>query len=148
MFDILRPFRLKDIPLKPEMTGRLKLDETILQTLAALMAYDGEARKLLRCTLAGDLFMASPPVCCIVNKQTSGEEKNITFGDLPTTEIMIMADAGNSGEVWVNVDNDAGDNTGWFLDAGDYIQFSIENMSRLRLHTTTIGDRVIILRTV
>lgn len=148
MFEIDRSLPLKEIPLKPEMSKRIKLDETMLQTLALLMGFDGEARRMLRCTLSGDLFTASPPACCIVNKVTEGTEHNITFGDTPTTEVMVMAHPSNSGDVWVNLDAAAAVDTGWYLDAGDYVQLSIDNMSRLRLNTTTIGDKVIILRTV
>ncbi|GAJ09764.1 unnamed protein product, partial [marine sediment metagenome] len=81
-------------------------------------------------------------------KVTEGEEHNISFGDTPTTEVMIMAHPANTGDVWVNLDAAAAVDTGWYLDAGDYVQWSMGNLSRLRLNTTIIGDKVIILRTV
>lgn len=148
MAEIERPFPLKEIPIKPEMTGRPKIDETIIQTLAAVLGWDGEARRLLTCALNGALHAVSPPVCCITNKATSGAGENITFGDIPTTEVMVMANKNNSGDVWVNIGTAAAVDTGWLLDAGDYVQLSINNMRDLKLHVVTSGDKVIILRTV
>lgn len=148
MSEIQIPFPLKGIPLKPEMTGRVKIDETMIQTLAALCGWDGEARRLLTCALNGALHTASPPVCCIVNKESTGATEDITFGDIPTTEVMVMAHPTNGGDVWVNIGVAAGVDVGWYLDAGDYVQFSINNMSELRLHIVTSGDKVAILRTV
>ena len=91
------PFPLKELPLKPEMTGRIKVDETLIQTLSALMGYDGEGRRLLKCMLNGSLNVVSPAACCIINKATVAGNEDISFGDIPTTEVIIMAGANNGG---------------------------------------------------
>ncbi len=148
MSEIEIPFPLKGIPLKPELTGRMKVDDTLIQTLAALCGWDGEARRLLTCALNGALQVTTPVVSTIINKVTTGASENITFTDQPTTEIIIMANLNNSGDVWVNLDAVGAVDTGWLLDAGDYVQFSINNLSRLNLHVVTSGDKVIILPTV
>lgn len=148
MQEIQIPFPLKGIPIKPELSGRIKLDETMTQTLAALMGYDGEARRLLTCALGGSLHVVSPSVAGITNKVTTGAAEDITFSDQPTTEVMVMANGNNTGDVWVNIGAVAAIDTGWLLDAGDYLQFTINNMSELNLHVILSGDKIIILRTV
>lgn len=148
MPEIEMPFPLKDIPVKPEMTGRVKLDETMIQTLAALTGWNGEARRLLTCALRGSLHVTTPPVCCITNKVTTGPNESITFGNIPTTEVLIMANPNNGHNVWVNVGAAAGDDTGWVLQAGDILNISINNMRELKLFVVTSGDKVIIIRTV
>lgn len=148
MFEIQIPFKIKGVPFKPEQTGRVKVDETMIQTLAALCGWDGEARRLLTCALGGALHTTTPPACCITNKTTTGANEHITFGDTPTTEVMVMAHPTNTGDVWVNIGVAAGVDVGWYLDAGDYVQLSINNLTELRLFVVTSGDKVAILRTV
>jgi len=148
MADIQIPFPLKGVPIKPEMTGRLKIDDKLVQTLAALCGWDGEARRLLTCALNGSLHVTSSPVCCIANKVSTGAAEDITFGDTPITEVIVFANPNNTGDVWLNIGAAAAVDTGWVLDAGDYLQFSINNLSELRLHVVTLGDKVILLRTV
>ena len=148
MSEIQIPFPLKGIPLKPEMTDRVKIDETMIQSLAALCGWDGEARRLITAALNGALHVTTPPVCSIINQVTTGATEDITLTDTPTPQVMVMSNKNNSGDVWVNIGAAAAVDTGWLLDAGDYIQFSINNLSELRLHVVTSGDKVIILRTV
>ena len=142
------PFPLKGLPLKPEIKGRQKIDDVLIQSLSTLLGWDGEGRRLLKCSLSGSLRMTTPPICCVTNKVTSGEEHNITFSNIPTTEVMILANPNNAGDVWANLGEAAGVDTGWPLCAGDWLKVSINNMNVLRLFTVDIGDKVIIIRTV
>lgn len=148
MFEIQMPFPLKGIPLKPELTGRVKVDETAIQTLAALLGWDGEARRLLTCAVGGSLQVTSPVAKAITNKVSTGDNESVTFSDIPTTEVLVMANANNTGDVWVNIDVAAAVDTGWPLAAGDILNISLNNLQSLRLFLTTSGDKVIILRTV
>lgn len=148
MAEIQIPFPLKDIPVKPEMTGRLKIDAVMIQTLASLCGWDGEARRLLTCSLSGSLQVTSPPVKAVINKATSDPNEHITFSDIPTTEVMILARHTNTGDVWVNTGAAAGVDTGWPLAAGDSLKVSVNNLQDLRLIVVTSGDKVIIVYTV
>jgi len=113
MFEIVRPFSIRGIPTKPEMSGRPKLDETIIQTLASLMGWDGESRRLITCAINGALQTVAPIASVIANTTGSGANDDITFPDTPTSEIMIMANANNSGDVWVNIGAAAAVDTGY-----------------------------------
>ncbi|KKM88743.1 hypothetical protein LCGC14_1255740 [marine sediment metagenome] len=148
MFEIQTPFTIKGIPLKPELKGSQKVDETIIQTLSALMGFDGEARRLLSCAINGALHITTPPLAGITNVESTGANENVTFSDQPTTEIIVVANRNNTGDVWVNVDAAAAVDTGMPLDAGDSAKFSINNMQRLNVFIATTGNKVIILRTV
>ncbi len=88
-----------------------------------------------------------PEAEAFVNVTGSGANDDITFAAMPTTEIMVLADPGNAGDVWVNLDAAAAVDTGWPLGPGDWIEFSISNMSRLQTRIVADGDKVIILRT-
>lgn len=148
MFEIQDSFRVKGIDLKPDMTGRPKVEENIVQTLASLFGWDGEARRLLTCALNGALHMTTPQVSAIVNVLGVGANDDVTFADQSCTEVLILANASNSGDVWVNVGAAGAVDTGFPLDAGESISFSINNMTELQMRIISDGDKVIIIRTV
>ena len=83
-----------------------------------------------------------------VNVTGVGANDDITFATRTTSEVMIMADYGNAGDVWVNLDAAGAVDTGWRLDAGDWIKLPIGNMDRLNARIITNGDKIIVLRTV
>jgi len=146
--EIQIPFPLKDVPLKPEMTGRVKIDETMVQTLAAVLGWDGEARRLLTCALSGSLHTTTPPVDGIINGVSTGAAEDVQLPARQITEIMIIADKSNGGDIWVNIGAAAAVNTGWPLDAGDSVVLSVNNQNLVHLHIVTSGDRYHIMRTV
>lgn len=148
MFEIETPFSIKGILLKPELSGRLQVDETLIQTLSAVMGFDGESRRLIRCGLGGSLYTTAPTVQAITNTTGNGGNDDITFSDTPTSEVMILANAGNTGDVWINIGAAAAVDTGWPLDAGDVVILSINNLRDLQMRIITSGDKVIIIRTV
>jgi len=148
MYEIQIPFGIRGLPFKPEIVGRLQVDEKIIQTLSAMLAYDGEARRLLTCSPSGSLNAQSPLAAAFINKASTGATEDVTFSDQATSEVMIMSNKNNSGDVWVNIGAVAAVDTGWLLDAGESVQFSLNNMLELNLHIVTSGDKVIILRTV
>ncbi len=146
--EIQIPFKIKGIPVKPELTGYLKLDENVLQTIAAMCAWDGEARRLLACSLSGALNTISPQVKGIKNVASTGGNEVITFTDEPTSEVIVLANSANTGDVWVDIDGVPAVDTGYPLDAGDWIKLSINNMQSLQLFVVTSGDKIIIIHTV
>lgn len=148
MAEIEIPFPLKDIPIKPELTGRAKVDETIIQTLAAILGWDGEARRLLTCALSGSLHTTTPPARGIINGVSSGATEDQQLAVRATTEVMIIANPNNSGDIWVNIGATAAVNTGWPLDAGDVLNLSVNNQNQIHLHIVTSGDRYHVLVTV
>ena len=139
-------FPMKGLRIDPDAFDALEVDDKAIQTLAAMFGWDGDARRLISCAIRGAMYSVSPAVHTIMNEASVGPTENITFGNLLTTEVMIMAKTGNTGDVWVNVGSAAAVDTGWPLEPGDIVKFSINNMSQLHLHVITSGDKVIIIR--
>ena len=148
MFEIEIPFKIKGVPFRPEQTGMVKVDEKLIQTIASLCGWDGEARRLLTCALNGALHVTSPQVEAITNPYSTYPNQHITFPDTPTTEIMIMACPTNGGDVWIQVGKVAAVDDGWYLDAGDYVKLSVNNLSVLDILLITNGDMITIMQTV
>ena len=148
MFEIDRPFPIKGLPFKPEMTGRPKVDEKLIMTLATLLGWDGESRRLLNCGVGGALQTIAPIAKGIVNVLGSGANDDITFADEVTSEVMLLANAANGGDIWINIGASAAVDTGWPLDAGDIVIMSVNNMQELQARIIADGDKLIILKTV
>jgi len=148
MFEIQRPFPIKGLPFKPELTGRPKVDEKLIMTIATLMGWNGESRQLLNCGVGGALQTIAPIAKAIVNVTGSGANDDITFADEPTSEVMIMANKSNGGDVWFNIGASAAVDTGWPLAAGDVVIVSINNMLELQARIITDGDKLIVIKTV
>jgi len=148
MYKIQIPFPVKGLPMKPELTGQQTVDDKIIQTLATLLGWDGESRRLITCAINGALHTTTPPLAGITNVASTGATEDVTFSKQATTEIIVLANKNNAGDVWVNVDAAAAVDTGVLLDAAEHVKFSINDMQRLNLHIVSSGDKVIILRTV
>lgn len=93
-------------------------------------------------------FAASPIAAAFENITGVGANDDITFESRLTTEIMVLTNKNNIGDVWINLDAGAIIDTGWPLDAGEWVKMAIGNMDRLNLRIISNGDKVIILRTV
>jgi len=148
MFEIQTPFSIKGLPLKPELSGRQKVDETLIQTLSALMAFDGESRRLLTCALGGSLNSVSPPVAGIQNLLSTGAQEDWVGGDIPTTEVMMQSKTTNTDNIFVNVGALAANNTGWLLKPGDILKISINNMNQLNIFFKSTAHWLDLIRTV
>lgn len=148
MYEIEIPFPLKGLSLKPEQSGRLKLDEKAIQTLATLFGWDGEGRRLLTCALNGALQTTSPQAKAILNRTSSGANEDFTFGHIPTSEVLILANPNNAGDIWLNIGTDAAVDKGWVLDAGDFLNISVNNLRDLEFRIITSGDKLILIYTV
>ncbi len=148
MGKIIVYYPLTGLRIDPDLFEHLEIDEKAIQTLASLFGWDGQARRMITCSRGGAIHTVTPVASEIINKVSTGQNENVTFTDQVTSEVMIMANKNNSGDVWVNIGSAGSVDNGWLLDAGDHVQFSIGNMLDLNVFIVTSGDKVIIIRTV
>jgi len=141
------PFPFGDLPLKPELTGKIKVSEDVTQTLATLLGWDGSSRKLLRTAQSGIIQVTSPQMRRIYHETGSGAGDVITFGDIPTTEVMVRGHPDNGELLWVSIGETPTANNGWPLSANDNIVLSIDNLNRLQILVVTDGNKAIIAYT-
>jgi len=147
MFEILKSLTFDDLPTKPEISGRPKLSEDLQQTLALLSGWDGATRRLVGVSSTGVLYTASSRVKGIINIGGGGAGYNWQGSDIQTSEVLVKANPNNTGEVWVNVSAVSGVDTGYPLDAGDYVVFSINNLHSLHVHIVTAAEKAIVIYT-
>lgn len=141
------PFGFEDIPTKPEMSPQPLISDDIQQTLATLVCYDGETRRLVRGTKQGKLQVVNPLAALFVN--ISATEGNFLWqgSEIKTSEVVVRAHPDNSGRVWVNVFAAAAADTGWPLDANEHITLTLNSLSHLHLKIITNAEKVILLYT-
>lgn len=141
------PFGFDDVPTKPPMSPQPLISDDIQQVLATLGAYDGETRRLLRCTKEGKLQTVNPLAALFVNIPATVGNFLWQGSDIKCSEVIIRADPDNTDRVWVNIFTAAAKNVGWPLDANDHIPLTLNNLSHLHLKLIASGDKVILLYT-
>ena len=144
MPEILIPFRIEDLLLKPELAGRIRLSDDMQQTLASLVGYDGVSRRLLRCSQAGVLRTSSPRIKNILHVTGSGANDTWQGTDVLATEILVMGHPDNTGNIWVRNDQTATVNNAWPLAAGDIISLTVDNLNNLHLLIVVDGEKAIV----
>ena len=147
MRDILKPLTFEDLPTRPPLTGRPQISDDIQQTAALLVGWDKITRRLVYVNPAGVLHTASPPIDTILNITSTGDGYTATPADIPTSEVLLRANPDNSGRIWVRPDLSAGVDYGYPLDAGEWVNFAINNLHRLAIYFTLNADKVIIIYT-
>ncbi|MBA7704992.1 hypothetical protein ES703_113816 [subsurface metagenome] len=147
MRDILIPFRIEDLLLKPEMAGRITLSDDMQQTLASLVGYDGVARRLLRSSRSGILYTASPRIHKIVHVARPSDPYVWTGSDIKTTEIMVMGHPSNTGLIWVKNDEAIVAADGWPLGSKEVLNLTLDNLINLNIFFATAGDVAIVAYT-
>jgi hypothetical protein len=147
MMHIMIPFSLKELSLKPDLRPPLEISEDIQQTLAAIVGWDGEGRKLLKSTLSGALTEVSPPVKKVIHKTASEANDVITFSDTPTTEVLVRGHPDNADKVWVTVRETPTVNNSWPLGKDDAVVVTTNNLSELQLLIVGNGEKAIIMYT-
>lgn len=145
MTDLNIPMGQQPEEVQPQLVSGARVSENIQQTLALLTAYDGAARKLVRCTEMGGVHIVSPPVKGILNIQADGDGDTWQGGNIKTTEVLVKAKINNVGVTWVNVNTPATGNVGYGLEPGDFVRFTIRNLNQLHIYLTYDDEWAIVV---
>jgi len=147
MPEILIPLTFDDLPVKPPLIGRPRVSEDLQQTVALLVGWDKSTRRLVSVSSTGVLHVASAPVKGILNLLSAGDGTTQQGGDVDTSEVLIKADKSNEGDVWVNVGVAAAVDVGYPLDAGEWANFSVNNLHTLHFYFEKAEAKVSIIYT-
>lgn len=147
MPEILIPFKIEDLLLRPELVGRIRLSEDMQQTLAALCGYDDVARRLLRCSKGGVLHTTTPRIDNILHATANQDNYTTQLPNRKTTEVMIMGHPDNTGLVWVKNDETASTANGWPLAANGILNVTVDNLNNLNLLIAVNGEKAIVAYT-
>lgn len=144
MPDVLIPLPFEDLPTAPPLTGRVRVSEEVLQTISLAVGWDGASRRFLRCTKTGILQTINPLLQGFINITGVGANYNYQDADVYCTEVVVRAHPDNTGRVWVNAYAPAAADTGWPLDAGEYVPLTVLNLSHVHLLIVVDGEKVIL----
>ena len=147
MLEILKTLTFKDLPTRPEITGRPKLSEDLQQTVALLTGWDGSTRRLLHVTPTGILRICEAKAKGVLNIIAPSPAYGLQCSNIPTSEVMIRACPDNSGKVFVNIGVTAALDTGYPLFTGEWVKLSVNNLNNLQLWFEKYMDMVAIIYT-
>jgi len=144
MAKVKTPFELPDLCVHPPLPSSPNLTPDIQQTLATLVGYNGQLRRLLRCTAHGMLQIVNPLIVGFINVTGSGANDEYDGVQLRTSEVIVRAHPDNNSLVWVNTFKAAAVDTGYPLAANEYIILSVNDVAHLHLLIVGDGEKVII----
>lgn len=147
MSDISKPMSIPELHLRPDIGGKTRLSDDMQQTLATLVAYGDNARKLLKASESGILSVSSPRIKDIVHFTRDGAEEEQKGGDVPCTECLCMGHPLNTGKVWVRPYKTATVDNAWPLDASDAVSFVVDNLNQLNMFIAVENERLIVAYT-
>ena len=147
MREILKPLTFDDLLTKPPLAGRPRMSEELQQTVALLVGWDNTTRRLVRVSPTGVLYVTSPRVKGITNVLANQASYTWQGEDIPISEVLVRSHPDNSGRVWINVGAAAAVDTGYPLDAGEWVNFAINNLHTLHLFIALNTEKAIIIYT-
>jgi len=147
MFDIITPLWFKDLELKPPPSGMFKLSEDIQQTIALGCGFDGQGRRLIRTSESGTQYVTGPRVKDIANVLADQINYLWQGTDIPIGEVLVKAHPDNTDRIWVNVDEAAAADSGYPLDAGEFIILTLSNLNNLHLKIIADTEKAILIYT-
>lgn len=147
MGEAITPFSIVGLPTQPPLPISPRISDDIQQTLATLLGFDGTARRLLRITKSGRLEVVNPLAQKFQNILANQANYLWQGADIKCSEVVVRANPDNSGRVWVNIYADAAVDTGWPLDANEYITLTLSNLEHLQLKIIADTEKVILYYT-
>jgi len=142
------PLSFPELEARPQFSPQPRISDDIQQVLSLITGYDGSQRKLLKCSPAGVLYLASPSVKGIVNILANVPAYNWQGEGIPTSEVLILNNPKNTGDVWVNVGGVAAVDVGYPLETGDWVLWGINNLRSLHLHIVDDTEKAIVVYTI
>ena len=144
MPDINKPMDVPELNLKPPIDGKIRLSEDMQQVLAFLCGYANSKRVILKASDSGVLNTTSARIKDIQHYTGVGANDTQSGDNIPCTECLVLGHPDNTGTVWVRPDKTAAINNAWPLAAGEVVNFSVDNLSQLKMRMVTAGDIVIV----
>ena len=147
MPNILKNMACRFLGLQPPITKAIRLSEDMQQTLALLMAYGIDERKVLRASESGVLNVTSGRIKNIEHFTGVGANDTQNGTDIACTECMVMGHPDNTGKIWVRPGDTATVDNAWPLDASDVVSFTLDNLKQLNMLIVVDGEKVIVAYT-
>ncbi len=145
--EIIKNLRFDDLLVKPPFGGKLRLSDDIQQTIALIIGWDGESRRMIRSSPNGIVRVCDGQAKGVLNVTADSGAYTLTPPDTPTSEIIVKAHVDNVGQVVVNIGVTASLTAGFPLDPGESVEFSVNNLSAIRLYVELTTEKAAILYT-
>jgi len=147
MAKIRKIMGVPELDVQPPITQQIRLSDDMQQTLALLTGYSDNHRVVLKASETGLLNTVSPQIKDIVVFQAADPVFTWVGGDVPCTEIAVIAGLDNTGSVWTRPYKVASAANAWPLDKGEAFGFTVSNLNQVHVTIETTGEIAIIAYT-
>ena len=144
MHNIFKNMAIKFLGLKPPIDKAVRLSEDMQQTLATIVAYGIDERKVLRASESGVLNVTSARIKDIEHYTGSGANDTQSGKDIECTECMVMGHPDNGSKIWVRPGVTATVNNAWPFDANDVVNITLDNLKQLQILFVGDGEKAIV----
>ena len=139
-----KAMRFLELRLSPPIDKAVRLSEDMQQTLALLCAYGSDGRKLLRASESGVLNTTSARVKDVKHYTGVGANDTQSGDDIACTECLVMGHPDNTGKIWVRPGGVAAVDNAWPLNAGEVVNFTLDNLKQLSMLMVVASEKVIV----
>lgn len=144
---VSKPMDIPELGVTPPITSKVRLSDDMQQTLALLTGYFDSKRVLLKATESGVLQVVQPVIKDIVVFTAADPVFTWQGGDVPCTDVAVIAGLDNTGKVWVRPYSVASAANAWPLSKGEVFPFTIANLNQLHITIEVTAEIAVIAYT-
>lgn len=144
MSEINKPMHTPELNLTPPITGKVRLSDDMQQTLALLAGYYDSNRVILKATESGVLQVVQPVIKDITVFTAADPVFTWVGGDIPCTDVAVVAGLDNTGKVWVRPYSVASAANAWPLNKGEVFPFTISNLNQVHITIEVTAEIAVI----
>lgn len=135
------PLKCPELNLSPEAQG-VELSKDMQQVLSLLTCFVQNKRVVVKGSRSGILYTAPAKLEGMVRITGVGVNDEQVGPDVPCTEVLIIACPMNTGEVYIKPFVVGTAITALPLEQGDSVNWTLDNLNKINLHTVHDGDQV------
>ena len=131
--------------VRPPLPPGAPLSDYVQQALALLIAYTYGETVVLHASPAGVLYVAEPRVSDTYQWTAVGDAEAHQGSDIQATQILLVADPENVGDIYVRTRTAASATNSVVLGKGMSMTLSVENLNELRVLIEKTGDTLCVM---
>lgn len=142
------PIADESLDIYPKLPPNIPLTNEVQQTLSLILGYSNSDRVPLRASPSGILYTCTPRISDIIQWLAVANDELHQGPELPCSIVLLRCALANTGNVYVSVRKTATITNSLPLQKGEWVIFSIENLSELHCLIATAGDVFIVMHSL
>ena len=145
MDEINKPMQSPEIGYQQAIERLTRVSVEMQQSLASIMGYSTNQRVMLKASPSGILYTCTPRISDILPWLAVGDNEPHQGPELPCSAVLLRAALANTDNIYVTVRKTATTSNSLPLQKGEWIVFSLENLSELHCLIAKTGDKLTVM---